>query len=318
VEKKRIWLIGAGPMANAYVEVLSALGHDVIIVGRGEQSAERMRQATRYAVVAGGLGPFLESRPALPDAAIVAVGVEALAATTAELLDAGVRRVLVEKPAALTLDELHDLQGRAALIDAEVYIGYNRRAYASVQAARAMIEADGGATSLAFEFTEWAHQIGPLVKAPGVKERWALGNSTHVIDLAFYLAEPPKELSAVVRGGLDWHPSGSVFTGSGVTESDALFSYHADWTAPGRWAVEVMTRHNRYVLRPLEALDVIRLGTVRAESVPLHDEVDRRYKPGLYQQVVAFLDGGSAVRLCTLDEQVSQWGWFTTIAGYRP
>ena len=66
---------------------------------------------------------------------------------------------------------------------------------------------------MVFEFTEWAHRIGPLVKAPGVKERLVLGNSTHVIDLAFYLGGLPTELNALVAGGLEWHPQWLRFRG---------------------------------------------------------------------------------------------------------
>jgi hypothetical protein len=32
-----------------------------------------------------------------------------------------------------------------------------------------------------------------------------------------------------------------VFAGAGVADNDALFSYHANWAAPGRWCVEILT-----------------------------------------------------------------------------
>ena len=317
MQKQSVWLIGASQMASDYVDVLTALEQDVTIIGRGPERAEALRATTAYPVIAGGVSAFLATTPELPDAAVVAVGAEALASTTSELLEAGVKRILVEKPGALTTAEIDDVQSRVAAAGAEVFIGYNRRAYASVRAARDLIEADGGVTSVVFEFTEWAHRIGPLVKAPGVKERLVLGNSTHVIDLAFYLGGLPTELNALVAGGLEWHPSGSVFVGSGVTESGALFSYHADWTAPGRWSVEVLTRQNRYILRPMEQLQVTRLGSVSVEPVALEDEIDHVFKPGLHEQVVAFLGGASTVRLCTLEEQCQQWHWFNQIAGYQ-
>ena len=50
-----------------------------------------------------------------------------------------------------------------------------------------MIAEDGGVTSFHFEFTEWSHQIQHLQKAPGVMDHWVLGNSSHVLDLAFHL-----------------------------------------------------------------------------------------------------------------------------------
>lgn len=317
MQKQSVWLVGASQMASDYVDVLTALDQDVTIIGRGSERAGALQATTNYPVIAGGLTAFLATDPALPDAAVVAVGAEALASTTTELLETGVKRILVEKPGALTTAEIDDLQQRATAASAEVFIGYNRRAYASVRAARDLIEAEGGTTSVVFEFTEWAHRIAPMVKAPGVKERLVLANSTHVIDLAFYLGGMPAELNAQVAGGLEWHPTASVFVGSGVTDSGALFAYHANWTAPGRWGVELLTRQNRYILRPMEELQVTRLGSNSVEPVEIEDEIDHRFKPGLHEQVVAFLGGASTVRLCTLEEQGEQWRWFTRIAGYQ-
>ena len=37
----------------------------------------------------------------------------------------------------------------------------------------------------------------------------------------------------------------ALVAGAGVTENGALFSYHANWEAPGRWSVEIMTKKRR-------------------------------------------------------------------------
>jgi predicted dehydrogenase len=96
-----------------------------------------------------------------PERAVVAVGVEELAATAIQLIEAGTRRVLVEKPGGLNTSQIRELRRVAVGHGAEVRIAYNRRFYASVNAARRMIADDGGATSCSFEFTEWSHVIAP-------------------------------------------------------------------------------------------------------------------------------------------------------------
>ena len=123
----------------------------------------------------------------------------------------------------------------ATQTNTSIYVGYNRRFYSSVLKARELIADDGGPTSLVFEFTEWSNAIAKAAFSDEVKSNWVFANSSHVIDMAFYLAGFPKAIQSSTRGSLDWHRHGSIFVGSGVTELDAPFSYHANWAAPGRW-----------------------------------------------------------------------------------
>lgn len=311
-----VWLVGAGSMAVDYAKVLKALAVPALVIGRGPASAQTFSEKASLPVNSGGLDAFLASAPQLPGAAIVAVGVEGLAATTRRLLEYGVQRVLVEKPGALHQHELRELAAEAMARSAEVLIAYNRRMYASTLHAQRLIEEDGGVQSMHFEFTEWGHVIEGLQKACGVKAAWLLGNSTHVIDLAFYLGGTPVDMHCYTSGGLDWHPSSSVFAGAGLTDRGVLFSYQANWGAPGRWSLEVLTANYRFVFRPMESLQMTKKGSVAVEPVPLNDQMDKAFKPGLYEQVSRFLqhrpDG-----LCTLEEQLVHWPLYTRIAGYE-
>ncbi len=231
------------------------------------------------------------------------------------LLRKGIKKILVEKPGALNADELRSVHEAAQQRQATVYVAYNRRCYASTLKAQEIIREDGGIRSFHFEFTEWSHEIAEMVKAPGIKAHWLLANSSHVIDLAFFLGGRPREIRCHVGGKLDWHPSSSIFTGSGISESGALFSYHADWGAPGRWGLEVLTARNRLLFRPMEKLQIIRQGSLIIEDVEINDTKDRDYKPGLYEQVKRFLCG-EYNGLCNLDDQVSMWPYYCKIAGY--
>ncbi|RCS57427.1 Gfo/Idh/MocA family oxidoreductase [Parvibium lacunae] len=312
-----VWVVGAGPMALDYVKVLIEVGAHITVVGRGAKSASHMQETYGVPVIAGGLDNFLIAKPALPDAAIVAVGVEVLASVAAQLLNFGVKKILLEKPGALSYTELSALQQRAQSLGADIYIAYNRRMYAAVMAANQMIEEDGGIQSMHFEFTEWGHVIESISKAPGVKEAWVLANSTHVIDLAFYLGGTPTELNAVTAGtSLCWHPSASIFSGAGKTDRGVLFSYQANWDAPGRWSLEVLSRHRRFIFRPMETLQVMRRGSVSIDQVVIDDKYDKNFKPGLYKQVDCFLNDSTPGGLCTINDQLINWPIYEKIAGY--
>ncbi len=246
---KKILLVGTGPMAVEYVKVLKDLPVDFEVVGRGNDSCEKFETLTGKKPISGGLLENFHHFQGF-DGAIIATGVEQLAICTSLCLDLQIKHILVEKPAAMTLEELLQNAEKAKRQNAQVLVAYNRRFYASVIYALELIEADGGISSFNFEFTEWSHTIEPLIKAMGVKENWLLANSTHVIDLAFFLGGEPTKLNSLSDGELSWHQK-SKFCGIGISNQGALFDYRANWQAPGRWGVELLTEKNRYILRPL-------------------------------------------------------------------
>ena len=226
----------------------------------------------------------------------------------------GVKKILLEKPEALT-DLKLQIKKVAEINDSDVNIAYNRRFYASVFKAIELIEEDGGVLSFNFEFTELVQKITNMTKAPGIKENWFFGNSTHVVDLAFFLGGKPETINVYHKGGLDWHPNASIFAGSGVTKTGALFSYSANWEAPGRWGIEIMTRSRRLILQPLEQLFVQNQGSFERKLVILDDAHDKNFKPGLFKMVEDFLNG-NLLKFVSIDEQSESIINYDQIANY--
>mgnify|MGYP003991786179 CR=1 FL=1 len=60
-----------------------------------------------------------------------------------------------------------------------------------------------------------------------------------------------------------------------VTNSAALFHCQANWDAPGRWGVEILTCKHRYIFRPLEKLHILKHNTVTVEYVDIDDQIGR-------------------------------------------
>ena len=309
-----LWLIGAGQMAQDYVQVLKALQTPFKVIGRGKISAADFESAMGIPVQTGGIEKALQKEPP-PETAIVAVGVEQLASVSSKLLQAGTKRILLEKPGGMNLEELQNIQSEAELQQAEVWLAYNRRFFEATRKAQEIIQEDGGVTSCHFEFTEWSHKIRKLEGKKDIKAVWFLANSTHVVDLAFHLCGWPSSWQSWSAGTLDWHPAAARFSGAGVTEQGVLFSYFADWEAPGRWGVEVLTRNNRLILRPMEQLQLTPLGSLQVKPVNLNDKLDHDFKPGLYRQTEAFLNGDTD-DFCSLQEQVEHTKLYSEMAGY--
>ena len=131
-----------------------------------------------------------------------------------------------------------------------------------------------------------------------------------------FISGKPLHWNAWNRGKISWHPSAAQFCGAGITESGALFSYHADWEGPGRWGVEVVTRKRRYILKPMETLQIINLASIKPEQLNLNDTLDRSFKPGLHRRTESFLDGQTEL-LCSLDEQSQMISVYSKMAGYN-
>lgn len=308
------WLIGVGPMGRDYFKVLQAMGESVTVIGRGEKSAAEFESMTGQVVRRGALELHLKQLGA-PAKAIVAVGIDKLANVASTLINAGTKRILLEKPGALNRCELDQLADLAMAHNSTVLIGYNRRFYAATLEAERLIAEDGGVTFCVFEFTEWSHTITSLNLPIEVKENWMYSNSSHLADLAFFLSGSPMEVATFHGGRLDWHSKSARFAGAGVTEQGVFFSYYADWEAPGRWGVEVMTRKRRLIFRPLEKLQVNQLASTAIAEVQLDDLLDQEYKPGLYLQTKAFLQGEDG-RFCSIDQQRRNLDLYAQMAGY--
>jgi predicted dehydrogenase len=313
---KIVWLVGSGFMAQDYIKVLNALECKTIVIGRSQKSADAFNMATDHAAIPGGLSEFLKTNPEIPSHAIVSVSRETLSEVTCELLKYGVKNILVEKPAGLSMKEITNICELSET--AEVVVGFNRRFYAPVLKAQEIIQEDGGVQSFSFEFTEWSHKLKDLVeiKGPQVMATWFLGNSVHVADLAFYLGGFPKQINSYVSGGLDWHPAGSIFSGAGKSEKGALFSYQANWESAGRWGVEILTAARRIYLRPLEELSVQKKGALAIEKIEIDQTLDLQYKPGLYLQTKNFLEN-KLVDFCKINELKESFPVYLKMAGYN-
>ncbi len=313
----RCLVIGVGKMGLAHLRVLAALKPAAFA---GWAPSERHRISVEDVGAEFLIGNLEQALDAFsPTHVIIASPVETLAPIALKVLFAGVRYILIEKPAVLTSAEGLQLMAEADSRHAEVFVGYNRRFYSSFRTALAMMQAqEEHIESVSFEFNEVTASTGPLNHVQAVRERWLIANSLHVIDSALSpLGKLDFKQSNFFRSGaLSWHPSGQIFVGSGKSELGVPYTYHANWGAPGRWGVEWMTPSTRYVFRPMEKLSIIRKTRFELEAVDIDDKIDIIFKPGVYHQNKAFLEGNSKAGLVPLNNAFDLILLAQKIAGY--
>jgi len=296
---KNVVLVGPGGIAKDYAKVVQALKTNAIAIGRNKERCELFEKETGLKCIATPLDAYLKTIDIASTYFIISVNTENLGDVMRDLISKGAKHILVEKPAGINREDIaltiKLLEGK----NITPFVAYNRRFYASFQKAIELIKEQGGLLSFSFEFTEWAHEIEKLNKTKEALEHWLLGNSSHVIDAAFFIGGLPKEMHSFVSGNINWHPSAAQFSGAGVTVKDVIFSYQANWASAGRWGVEFNTAQGKLILRPMEKLSFQKRGELAINEIELDNKVDIEFKPGLYKQVEAFLKG-DATHMITL------------------
>lgn len=312
---KKVLVVGTSGIAGEYCRVLRSMGIAPDVVGRNEDKAKRFGEEFNVCAVGGGIDYFLSVSSKTYDYVIVATDALSLCANTCSILDYGIKNVFVEKPAGMNRAEVKKICDSTEKNNANVYVAYNRRFYASTAKAIEIIHNDGGVKSFNFEFTEWGHIMESLPKPAQIKENLFIGNSSHVVDLAFFLGGEPEYISSFVEGSLSWHKNGCVYAGAGVTKDKVLFSYQANWAAPGRWAVEVLTSKHRLYFKPMEKLSIQKLGSVDVNPVEIDDKLDLDYKPGFYKEVESFINEIDDGKKKTIQDQLRYMDYFEKIEG---
>lgn len=288
-----VLIVGAGPMAIEYSKVLDHIKVPYSVKGRGKASADIFENSTgKYAAIS-----WDEIAPVSAFThCIVAVSEESLLSATLELVGLGAIKILVEKPGGPSIEEIEKHVDELTNGQSEVYIAYNRRYYKIVEKLMDYIAEDGGITSLHFDFSERSRIIEGLVKAPGVKDNWLIHNSTHVVDLAQYIADGLSVMEARRSGSLAWHPAGDRFYGLGQTRLGAPVTYNSDWSSPGGWEILVRTAKRRFLLKPLESLIISDASGVN-ETIHESEFGFNNLKHGLEALVMDFLAESPSRRL---------------------
>jgi hypothetical protein len=316
----KVLLVGSGSMSKEYAKVLKHLKIDFHVIGNTVASCQNFEKELSLPVISGGLENFLNKKDLEQYShAINTVNVEYLKDTTINLVKKGIKNILIEKPGSVHFSELDEISNIAEGKRSDIYIAYNRRFYSSVEKMKEVIHKDGGILSAHCEFTEWIHNIDPDNYPSDIVNKWVIANSSHVLDTMFFLIGEPKILNPMILGESKvlWHPTGSIFIGSGISHNNIPFSYHSNWLSAGRWGIEILTKNNRLILKPMEKLQIQKKGSIKIEDVLIDNEMDTKFKPGIFNQVSHFLNANYSSFCSINDQKMRIKDVYNKVAGYN-
>jgi len=262
---KSALIIGGREMAKQYVLGLTKLGVNniTIISERGEAILDFCKEHD-VKLLTGGYEKQIPN-VGYVDLTIIAPPIPLTLDAARLAIKCGQDNILIEKPGSLYHKEMEKFASE--IKSQKILVGYNRLLYTNFHRLLQLVKEDGGITSCRFTFTEWLNRMDFAKDQADVYQRWGISNSLHVITMAMELIGMPKEIFPHQYGELEWHKSGSIFVGSGISQNNIPFTYHADWGSGGRWGLEVYTRKNSYLLMPLEDLYVSPKYTGKFEPV---------------------------------------------------
>ena len=316
LQKKSILIIGGGYIANEYATALSKLKvKNVTILGKSKKKMEKFKRFSHYEIIDGGYEKKL-SKITTKDLVIIATPIPKLIETTKKVIECGHKTILIEKPGSVFKKDLIEL--KKIMKNKKIRIAYNRLFYPSFHKLKHLTEKEGGVTSCKFDITEWLHTIKISQYDKEVCKRWGISNSLHVISMAFELIGMPKKMISYQNGGIEWHPTGSIFVGSGISEKNIPFSYHANWKGGGRWGIEIVTRNNIYRLIPLEKLFVSKKGSTEWREIPIKP-IFPNVKEGIAEEIITMLNPKleRKIGMITIDRGIEYIKIAEKIFGYR-
>jgi len=301
--EKSVLIIGGSDMVLQYLSALSKLAvKDITVISQTGKRVADFCNSIQAKLLIGGFEKHLQSIQPV-DLVIVAPPLHLTIAATKLAIGNNQNNVLIEKPGSLYKEDLSSLASQIS--SQEIRVGYNRLVYPNLHKLKELVEDEGGITSCRFTFTERVSKIDFKKDTPEVYQRWGISNSLHVITMAFDLIGNPKEIYTQQYGSLEWHPTGSIFVGTGISEKDIPFSYHADWGSGGRWGIEVNTAKNSYQLIPLEELYACPRDTGTWNKVSF-EKAFPNVKQGMVEEIAIMLDGDNKHKsmLPTLEDAV--------------
>ena len=126
--KKTVWLIGPGNIGLDYAKVIRDQNIDFKVIGRSPRPNWPVK------VYEHGLTKYIkENSNQIPQYAIVAVDESQLHCVTMELIQAGIKNILIEKPAGICIEQVNDLFVESKNKVCSLFVAYNRRFYQSVK-----------------------------------------------------------------------------------------------------------------------------------------------------------------------------------------
>ena len=272
-------LIGFGLIAPKYVEILNALGCEIVgILARNFDKASI--NAKKF-----GIKKIFKSLEEIKDEdfdfTTILVSPENISHVLKEVLPFQ-KPILVEKPVAFGVSELDKIIELNNKYKSTVMVATNRRFYSIFnKGIEYLNKKNKKLDSIVVEAPERFSDINLPMFTDKVRENWMYANPIHCIDLIRFFGGEVTTLET------NSHPEKYQYSAIGHCSDNVEFTYISNWKTPGNWNITLYSDETRLVYNPLEEGTIIEKNE---KKVIVPEEEDIKFKPGFYSQVKHFID----------------------------
>lgn len=282
-------LIGSGPIAGAHLAAARWAGFRVMAVAGRPGSGRAQAFALEHGIPDVWSDPGELASAGHWDALVLAVSP---AATLPLLIQSAARGkpILVEKPVALASRDLGPYLTRWP----NAIVGYNRRYYTSVRAAKEFVDRQGPCLVQ----VQIPESVAGQASTVEERESAVRSNSVHAFDLMRYLFGNLSVESVASLGRPDEYRGRVVTLRSARGDICCLV---ANWNSPANFTIDIHADDERFELRPFEVgrafhgMDVldptpevpIRRYVPKCAQVVNPDDIPGGMKPGFARQALA-------------------------------
>lgn len=283
----RICLIGYGNIARKHIEVLRALGAEIVAsCNRSEKGNTAARGEGNIPTTYTNYMEMVEKEK--PDAILNCVSIMEVGNVTKELMPLGIP-MLIEKPAGISVAQVKELIALQEKYGTPIQVALNRRHYSIFNKA---VKSLGGTKNIDMISVEWSERPVRARDEKGYSDKMVeamlIGYSIHGLDLLNYYSGGIKEFHPVTssRKGEYYHWN-MAFTG--VSEQGVITNFSNSWGSPVPWRVVMYSKGRRLEFAPLETCRVYTDGQKEVGTITA-DEHDETYKAGFYKQAEHFFE----------------------------
>ena len=277
MKKIKVAIIGAGSMAEKYLQVLKKNKKIILsgIFSRTFSKAENLKKKFKIKKNIKKFDKLFSETNA--DIVISTVSVEQMYKITLKLIEYP-WLIFIEKPPGLNYQEYKNLLKFANLKQKKVFVGMNRRYLSSTLDLIKNLRKETSKRSI-FIFDQQDTNIQKKNHRPRkALYYWMYANSIHLIDYANFLCRGKiKKIDTISRNKKEIHCKIKFSSKDNV-------NYLCRWNKPGPWQINISTDKSYYELSPLENLK-IRTGNKKNFVEYSKSKNDKVFKPGLKKQV---------------------------------
>ena len=279
----KLALIGAGYIAEEHlkaVDLIEGLRVD-LIYSRTLSKANSLAKKFSINHVVTDQDSFKNLAKEL-DGILITVSAENMFNICKDLLPLK-KPLLIEKPPALSLEEMNTLVHSSLRYKTPNMVGFNRRFYSIFHKGLEKINENGGLVALNIEGHErfWRYKDSLNFE---VKNSWLYANSSHTIDFIDFFVGDLENL--YVNSNSIQEEIKDQFSVSFKSRKGVIGNYSSYWLSPGGWSVSLYGKGVSVIFRPLEEGVWIDSDFKQHPIEP--EKYDLEIKQGFYMQMLAY------------------------------